>query len=210
MLMQNQKVYLFLINIIVVSFLTVSVTHAAEKNKDAKRNAKIIQQFRKQQAELQAQLDAEKQTLADKEKELEDASKKASATMSSLNKMKAELAKANEVIAEKNTEIEQVKTKLNEQKLEHEKALLALASNEQQRKTLSQNVALTRTQLTECKEKNQLLYTYAKSLIKIYEKPSVYDSVMREESFFQLKRVELENILQDKFDEIENAIVNVN
>ncbi len=207
MLIPNKKIYLFLINLIILAGLTVSVTHAAEKNKDAKRNAKIIQQFRKQQAELQAELEAEKQALTDKDKELEDASKKASIALSSLSKVKAELTKVNDLVTEKNVELEQLTNRLNEQKIEFEKALAALSINEQQRKTLSQNIAQTRIQLSECREKNQLLYNYGKSLIKIYEKPTLYESVMREETFFQLKRVELENILQDKSDEIENANV---
>jgi hypothetical protein len=46
-------------------------------------------------------------------------------------------------------------------------------------------------------------------LIDIYETPSIYDSVMRKEPFFQLKRVELENILQNKLEEISDAKVSV-
>ncbi len=185
-------------------------TFAASKNKDAKRNAQLMQQMRKQQAELQAELEADKQVLADKEKALEEANRTANVATNGVKKLKAELAKSSEQLEQKNAEIDQLKLQLAEQKLQIENALADLAANEQQRKTLTQNILSTRTQLTACTEKNQLLFSYGKSLIQIYEKPSLYESVMRSESFFQLKRVELENILQDKLDDIENAKVGAN
>jgi chromosome segregation ATPase len=185
-----------------VSLLTASVTEAAEKNKDAKRNAQIIQQMRQQQAALQAELEAEKQALADK---LEDASRNAAVAGTSLKNAKADLEKSKATLAKKNAEIDQAKSELEELRQQYENAVASLEFNDQQRRTIVENITQATVLLNKCTEKNQLLYSHGKSLIKIYENPSLYESVMRKERFFQLKRVELENILQDKLDEIDDS-----
>ncbi len=193
-----------------MSLFSTGLAYAAVKNKDSKKNAQIIQQIRKQQAALQAELEAEKKTVADKEKALEGANRAASVSTKNLSKTKAELANLNALITSKDSEIERFKAELQELKQQNEKNLAALEVNEKQRKTLVQSVMQTKTRLNESVEKNKLLYLQAKSLIKIYEKQTTYESALRDEKFFQLKRVELENIFQDKLDDIENAKMDLN
>ncbi len=193
-----------------MSLFSTGLAYAAVKNKDSKKNAQIIQQIRKQQAALQAELEAEKKTVADKEKALEGANRAASVSTKNLSKAKAELANLNALITSKDSEIERFKAELQELKQQNEKNLAALEVNEKQRKTLVQSVMQTKTRLNESVEKNKLLYLQAKSLIKIYEKQTTYESALRDEKFFQLKRVELENIFQDKLDDIENAKMDLN
>jgi len=41
--------------------------------------------------------------------------------------------------------------------------------------------------------------------VQIYDDPSRYEAIMRKEKFFQLKRVELENILQNQQDKLDEA-----
>ena len=77
--------------------------------------------------------------------------------------------------------------------------------NDNQRKTLSTNLAQTTKAVNDCEVKNVKLHQFGTELIQIYDKPSNYDAAMRKEQFFQLKRVQLENILQDRQDKLDDA-----
>jgi len=169
--------------------------------------------MRQQQAALQSELEAEKAALAEKDLALQVASKNAIAAGSSLKKIKlsleqsnSDLEKTKETLLATEAELLLNKNELAEYKSMYQKAVADLAFNDQQRKTQVENIAQTTRRLNDCSEKKQLLYTQGKLLIEIYEKPSLYESVMRNENFFQLKRVELENILQDKLDLIDDAM----
>ena len=59
--------------------------------------------------------------------------------------------------------------------------------------------------MDECTIKNGKLHQFGTELIQLYDKPSTYEAAMRKEQFFQLKRVELENILQCKQDGLDEA-----
>lgn len=206
----KNRYQILLISTLIIGLLSANITFAADKkDKSARRNAQMIQQLRQQQAELASAKEAQDVELANKEKALQDASRDAAAAESSLKRVKAEfgrssneLKKFKDVLAEKETELTQTKSELEALQQQYQQALADLSANEQQRKSQIESVALNNKLLNACTEKNQLLYAHSKSLIDIYETPSIYDSVMRKEPFFQLKRVELENILQDKFDQI--------
>lgn len=211
----KNRYQILLISTLIIGLLSANITFAADKkDKSARRNAQMIQQLRQQQAELASAKEAQDVELANKEKALQDASRDAAAAESSLKRVKAEfgrssneLKKFKDVLAEKETELTQTKSELEALQQQYQQALADLSANEQQRKSQIESVALNNKLLNACTEKNQLLYAHSKSLIDIYETPSIYDSVMRKEPFFQLKRVELENILQDKFDQIIDAKV---
>jgi chromosome segregation ATPase len=213
----KKRFHLCLLSALVLGLLSANITFAADKkDKSAKRNAQMIQQLRQQQAELASAKEAQDAELANKEKALQDASREAAAAEGSLKRVKAEfgksssdLKKTKEALAETETQLTQTKTELEALQEQYKQALADLSFNEQQRKSQIESVALNNKLLNACTEKNQLLYAHSKSLIDIYETPSIYDSVMRKEPFFQLKRVELENILQNKLEEISDAKVSV-
>ena len=207
----------FSICLLIALFIGLSFANLVEaadkKDKGSKRNAQIIQKMRQQQAALQSELEAEKAALAEKDLALQVASKNAIAAGSSLKKIKlsleqsnSDLEKTKETLLATEAELLLNKNELAEYKSMYQKAVADLAFNDQQRKTQVENIAQTTRRLNDCSEKKQLLYTQGKLLIEIYEKPSLYESVMRNENFFQLKRVELENILQDKLDLIDDAM----
>lgn len=209
-LKNNNRYQLCLISALVLGLLSSNITFAADKkDKSAKRNAQMIQQLRQQKAELASAKEAQDAELANKEKALQEASRDAAAAEGSLKRVKADygksssdLKKTKESLAEKETELTQTKTALEALQQQYQQALADLSVNEQQRKSQIESVAQNNKLINACTEKNQLLYAHSKSLIDIYATPSIYESVMRQEPFFQLKRLELENILQDKSDQI--------
>ena len=102
-------------------------------------------------------------------------------------------------------QLETTQKNLTDLKAQHQQAQTDLKFNDNQRKTLSTNLAQTTKLVNECEEKNIKLHQFGTELIQIYDKPSSYDAAMRKEQFFQLKRVELENILQNKQDKLNDA-----
>jgi hypothetical protein len=75
--------------------------------------------------------------------------------------------------------------------------------NEQQRANLTATTIQKTKVIDACLAKNAKLYDYGLELVKLYENPSLYKQVVLTEKFSQIKRVELENILQDYNDKID-------
>lgn len=206
----NNRYQICLISTLLLGLLLTNTTFAADKkDKSAKRNAQMIQQLRQQQAELASAKVAQDAELANKEKALQEVSREAATAEGSLKRVKADFGKLssdfkknNDVLAEKEIELTQTKTMLEALQQKYQQALADLSVNEQQRKSQIESVATSNKLLNSCKEKNELLFAHSKTLIDIFETPSIYESVMRKEAFFQIKRIELENILQNKLDEI--------
>ena len=206
---------IWLISALFFGLVSANFAEAAQKGKEAKRNNQITQ-LRKKNAQLEAEKQAKEAELAEKEKALQNANLRASIAAGSLKKVKVllvtssrELEKTKVNLAEKEAELVQTKNELDSLNQRNKQALADLEFNNQQRKTQAGNISQTTKRLNECAAKNQLLYSYGKSLIEIYQKPSFYENVMRNEKFFQLKRVQLENILQDKLDQLDGASVNL-
>jgi chromosome segregation ATPase len=128
-------------------------------------------------------------------------------TSAELKKTSAELDTTKTTLGSTKLELDTTQATLADLKTQHQKALADLAFNDNQRKTLATNLAETTKSLNACVVKNEQLYAYGKSLVDLYDTPSRYEAAMRKEKFLQLKRVELENILQDKLDRLDEARV---
>ena len=87
--------------------------------------------------------------------------------------------------------------------VQYKSALYDLKVNEQQRATLTANIVQKSKVIDACVSKNAKLYDYSLELVKLYENPSRYKQLVLTEPFSQIKRVELENILQDYNDKID-------
>ncbi|MDO8961108.1 MAG: hypothetical protein Q8R74_09350 [Methylophilus sp.] len=207
---------LFLIPFL-IGLLFAEPSFAAEKkDKAARKTALMMQKMKQDMDAMQAQFTTEKQALeAQLKTEIEAktlAEEKLSATESKVRSLNASLTKTQQEKAALDTQLTETKatlatteTNLTELKTQHQKALADLDFNDNQRKTLSSNLADTTKNLNTCEDKNGKLYTYGKELIQIYDDPSRYEAMMRKEKFFQLKRVELENILQNQQDKLDEA-----
>jgi chromosome segregation ATPase len=205
-----------LISFLLFALVSAGYAEAAQKDKQSKRNNQISQ-LRQQKAQLEADNQAKVAELAEKEKALQEASRNASIAGGSLKKVKAllansssELEKTKEILAQKETELGQTKSDLELLNQQHKQALADLDFNNQQRKTQVENIKETTKRFNDCSTKNELLYSHGKFLTEIYQNQSFYENVMRNEKFFQLKRVELENILQGKLDQLDSANMTLN
>ena len=202
------------------SFVLPQTTQAAEKDKSARRAALMMQKMKQdmevEKATMQTQFDTHKKELEDKlkskDEELAKQTKKLAAVERKNKSLEADITK---VTAEKvaldsklqqtQSTLDTTQNNLTELKKQYAQAQADLKFNDNQRKTLSTNLAKTNKAMDECTIKNGKLHQFGTELIQIYDKPSTYDAAMRKEQFFQLKRVELENILQSKQDSLDEA-----
>ena len=139
------------------------------------------------------------------EKQLSLSEKKNKNLAAEVKKNNAEKAVLDASLLKTKAELEATQGDLTVLKGQYSQAQADLKFNDNQRKTLSSNLAKTTQSVNECEVKNAKLHQFGTDLIQIYDKPSKYEAAMRKESFFQLKRVELENLLQDKQNSLDEA-----
>ena len=219
----HQFIYL-LIMTIALSTISSGNTVAAEKDKSARRAALMMQKMKQDmqaqmdadKAAMQVQLDTQKKEFEDKikskDEELAKQAKKLGAAERKNRNLESDIAKvtADKVLLDSKLQqtqstLDTTQNNLAELKKQYTQAQTDLKFNDNQRKTLSTNLAQTNKAMDECTIKNGKLHQFGTELIQIFDKPSTYDAVMRKEQFFQLKRVELENVLQSKQDSLDDA-----
>ncbi len=207
---------LFLIPFLIGLMFAEPSFAAEKKDKAARKAALMMQQMKQEMTAMQAQFATEKQALEAQikteteakeaaEKKLSSAESKVRSLGAELSKTQAEKTALETQLTQTKAELATTQTNLAELKTHHQKALADLDFNDGQRKTLASNLADTTKNLNTCEDKNNKLYAYGKELVQIYDDPSRYEAIMRKEKFFQLKRVELENILQNQQDKLDEA-----
>ena len=208
----------FLVSILLTtSFLANPVLAAEKKDKASRRAQQMVQQIQQEKAQLQAQLDQELQAKAAMEADLAKAqaenvaikSKLSAANVKidglevNLKEMTAERLAFEAKLMKTQIELQATKTALNELDVKYQGTVYDLKVNEQQRANLTAT-SIQKTKLIDaCVAKNNKLYDYGLDLVKLYENPTEYKKVVLTEPFSQLKRVQLENILQDYNDKID-------
>jgi len=216
----THKVLYLLIATLVISVASSGNLFAAEKDKSARRAALMMQKMKQdmeaEKTAMQAQFDTQKKELEDKlkikDEEFLKLDKKLVTTVRKNKNLESEIEKVNAEKAAVETKQQQTQAQLEitqknlvDLNVQHQQAQIDLKFNDNQRKTLSTNLAQTTKSVNECEVKNAKLHQFGIELIQIYDKPSSYEAAMRKEQFFQLKRVALENILQDKQNKLDEA-----
>ncbi|MCB5186048.1 hypothetical protein LG201_12610 [Methylobacillus gramineus] len=191
---------------------------AADKDKASKqqerRMRQMMQQVQAEKDQLQSQFEQEKVKLQEEAKAQEQKNVSLQINISSANRKRTELENELETLRKQKSELEGLQNntvatlEATQHKLEDERELNAKSAVE--RKEMQALLVKKQQQLNASNEKNARLYDFGLQLIRIYERPSVYQQAMRDEPFTQLKRVELENILQDYRDKIDEQKVTVN
>lgn len=216
-----------IISIIMISFAIGFVlpdsAMAAEKQDKSVRRVTLMMQKMKQDMEvekaaMQSQFDAQKKELEDKLKNsdeelgkvnklLETAERKIKTLQGEVKKITLAKEAVDGKLLQTQNQLESTQKNLDDLKIQYQQAQADLKFNDNQRKTLSTNLAQTTRSLDVCEVKNAKLHQFGTELIQLYDKPSSYDAAMRKEQFFQLKRVELENILQNRQDQLNEELV---
>lgn len=107
-----------------------------------------------------------------------------------------------------------LKEKLKNSEKKYKDALHKIAEKEKEIASAEQNLASLQARLKRsdiklgnCEEKNEVLYDVAAGLLDKFENQSMLAGILKNETFVQLKRVELEKIVQTYQDRIDEAKV---
>jgi len=212
----------FLLGLILVTSLFANAALAADKKDKASRRAQqMVQQIQQEKAELQSRLDQETQAKAMLEADMakateENTALKAKLTTANrtidtlqtgLKEMTAERLSFEAKLMKTQIELDATKTALSDSDNKYKTALYDLKVKELQRATLTNSLLQKSKVIDSCVAKNAKLYDYGLDLVKLYENPSQYKKIVLTEPFSQLKRVELENILQEFNDKVDEQRV---
>lgn len=218
------KYFYLVIASLAIIIVCSSNTYAAEKDKSSRRAALMIQKIKQdmeaEKATMQKGFDDQKKELEAKLTESDEQVKKLNVSLttaknkvtvlqSDLKKTNDEKLATEDKLAKTQTTLESTQKNLSDLTQKYQQAQADLKVNDAQRKTLVTNVADTSKALAVCTAKNTKLYNLGTDLVKVYENPSSYQAAMRKESFFQLKRVELENTMQNYQDQLNDERVGV-
>ena len=221
MLKAAPKTVLFLAILILTSTLSIPSIAADKKDKSARRMQQMVQKIQQEKAELQTQLDQEKEARAGIEAEVRKLASETNSLKSNLGAANRKVGSLTSNLTQANVEKLSVDTKfiqtqalldssqksLSDLTLLYQTAQHDLKVNEQERTKLTSNLTQKGKVLEVCETKNTKLYSFGLELVRLYDKPSTYQAILRTEPFTQLKRVELENILQDYHDKIDEQRV---
>jgi chromosome segregation ATPase len=203
----------FLVGVFLMGGVATQAMAAEKQDRSAKRAAILMQKMKQdleaEKSALQTQFEQEKKGLSQALDQAQSAQKTHSVKLQGEVRRNQQLQSDNQKLGqEKSTlsaHVEQLQAQLAEQaqRLEATEQQLKVAkadlvTNDSQRKGLLAKVSAEHQQLLSCEEKNSRLYSYGHDLVNLYADASAYQRLMRAEPFFQLKRVELENILQAK------------
>jgi chromosome segregation ATPase len=149
-----------------------------------------IRELEDQNATLQAkqaEADRTRQALSDKlaaaEKDLADLHKQSDTDKATLQQTNAQLAGQRASNAKLQSTYEETSTNLK--------------TRDADAKRLDTMLGQTRQRVEACETKNGALYQKAEEVLDLYDKRGVWDSVASSEPVTKLKRVEIENLMQD-------------
>jgi len=214
-----RSAFLVILSIFVLGLFGISTSYA-EDNSAESRSAQLVKQLKRQNALLKADFDKQKAELEEKLKKkdadiqtleagLAESEEEIKSLQVQLKKEKREKAALEDTLAKTKVTLEESEKNLAQMTANYKQSQEDLSVNERQRKTQLDNLAETNKKLLNSESKNEKLYIYALELIKVYDDPSAFKRMMRNESFTKIKHVELENILQNYNDKIDAERVSI-
>lgn len=139
--------------------------------------------LRAESARLKKGAEATESTLAARTAELESATRETSGVKGRLTRTEQRL--------------ERVTGQLREVVAKYKEKAAALRHTEAERVELDAQLAATRRELEDAEKKNLALYQLNKDMLTKFAQEGPWDGLLRKEPFSGLKRVEIENLVQD-------------
>lgn len=185
----------FLAAAVLVAAMQVSPAFAAEKKADPnKEQVRRLQQAQRQLEQEKAQLAESKAAV---EAELTEARKKAEAEARRAVNLSRELGTLK-------TARDAVVVKLTETEAELRRTQELQGAAETEGKRLQSALATEKQQHLAAVERNQEMHKVSDEVLALYEKKSCFDSAFQREPFTALKRVEIENAVEDLRDKLDS------
>ncbi|RTL52757.1 MAG: hypothetical protein EKK46_10440 [Rhodocyclaceae bacterium] len=175
--------------------------HAADDKKDsAKRLQQMLRKVEQEKAQLSQQKTAAENGLKEAQDKLEASQRKASGLGAKATALGRELEalKADQ---------EKLSAKLAETEKQLADTMATLRSTEAAKRDLEATGERQRDTITTCEGKNVKLYRYGTELLQAYQGKGCASSLLQSEPLTGLKRVEIENLVEDYRDKLDEQKV---
>jgi DNA repair exonuclease SbcCD ATPase subunit len=191
-----------------LAILAPTMSNAETARRDGGADNAALLRAQGQVREMAAQRDAlttelekfkeeSKKKLDEKDAKIAALNKRIEAAQASADKSDAAADKTREVNQAMRDRILDAQDKMQKLVAKYKELVAALRVIEDERTTLQQTVARKNADLDACSKDNVTLYQTSLDLIERYENKGVWDAMLEREPVTQLKRVELENVVQD-------------
>jgi chromosome segregation ATPase len=178
----------------------VSAAHAGDGNMQ-KSEVRRLQQTARRLMEEKAQLEREKADVESKEKETEaklaDATRASSLARARGATLDKDLQAAADAATQLKARLAETERQLAEQSEGRNKA-------EDEGRRLRAALGAQEAATKDCQAKNVALYRYGQELAEKYKDKGVVDALTQQEPFTGLKRVQIENLLEDYRDKLDS------
>lgn len=181
--------------LLLAAVFAVSPAIAADKKADPnkaqiRRMQQVQRKLEQEKAAVVSELEEEKKKVESEALRAAELKHDLNALRSARNSLKAKLAESEAKLAETAAEVRRTQEQLRLAETEGKRLQTALAG-EQQR------LAGEKQQLAACVERDKELRKVSAEVLERYEKKTCSDSVLQHEPFTGLKRVEIENAVED-------------
>lgn len=178
----------YLASLMLAAIMAVAPTQAAEKKPDpGKEQIRRLQQAQRKLEQEKVLLAQEKDAVA---AELGETQKKAEGEARRVASLRKELDA-------QRSEKEAVAGKLAATETELRKALEQQRAAEAERRRLDALAAQQKQSIANCEEHNAKLHGQSVALLEKYQEKTCFDAALQSEPFTGLKRVEIENFVED-------------
>ena len=176
----------------------ISDSHAANKKPDPnKEQIRRLQQVQKrleqEKATIAGELDAEKKKVEEEAQRAVALEEEAGALRAARDQTKSKLAATEAKLKETQAEL----TRTKEQQLEQQRQA------EAEKKRLQQDLAAGKQKFDACVQRDEELRKVSTTVLELYEKKTCADGWWQSEPFTGLKRVEIENTVEDLREKLE-------
>ena len=188
--------------LLLVGLMTVQSAVAAEDKKTSREREQIrkLQQAQMQLESDKTRLQQEKTQLEIQSKELAEESAKKEKALAAAAQRSSALSKQQDATR---TELSQIQKKLEETSMREKDLSIRLASSDGENKKLQAALKTSQGEVNVCETKNEALYLHGSELLAKIDGQSALDKLLAKEPIFGIRRVEIENTVQeyrDKFD----------
>lgn len=197
--------------LMLVAVLSTSPLLAASK-KDPEKEALRRMQMQIRQAENEkAAVEQEKAALGQELEALKKKSGEIESSVAHANRSRAAAEKQVEALKQDKSvltgKVEQLEKQLGESQQNLRETRQNLQQETSHKQRLEQTLGVRGKELASCETKNKMLYQYQVEMINRAQSRGTFDALLEHEPFTQLKRVEIENILEEYRDKIDKERV---
>lgn len=202
----------------ILMVLLTSTTWAAKDSREkqmlrrAQQQVQRAEQARAQAEQEKASLLAEKETLARQhqqtQSEMEGVKRQAGAVRGEKNRLETELRTLRLEFEELKKQLDTTNKQLSDNELLLRTTAEKLALTESGKKETEAQLLQKGKNLQVCSEHNSRLYQLGRDLLTRYEQKSCKDAMLQNEPFTGLKKVEMENLLEQWRDSLDREKLN--